>query len=94
MLLHAMIANTIPYVPLELITTLSFHSRTAAMKSFNSRAILLYDFSSDRPRSQLELLQVSLLLGTLQFSLTADKDFRFWLHNAVRIATRMGLHKK
>lgn len=43
--------------------------------------------------SQLHLLQGSIMLSSLSFTYAMDKDYRYWLSNAGRIATRMGLHR-
>lgn len=63
-----------------------------AQKSFFSKARLLYDFGCEK--GQLNLIQGSILLSSFQFSFAPDKDFRFWFHNATRIALQMGFHKR
>ena len=92
MLLHAVILNAIPHASLDLVQRMGFSDRLGAMRCHNSKAILLYDTLAQK--AQLVSLQTSILLGTFQVSWTDDKDFRFWHHNAVRIATRMGFHRK
>ncbi len=90
--LLAMFASTVPYIPLQELLDAGFTGRSNAQKTFISNAILLYDFGCEK--SQLRRLQGSLLLGVSAISYTVDKDFRYWLYNAVRIATRMGLHRR
>lgn len=91
-LLQALLVNVIPYASLDLVRRAGFSDHVAAQKAYFKRAILLHDFGCEK--RQLYLLQGSLLLGTQQVSFAADKDYRFWNLNAIRIATRMGLHKR
>ncbi|CZR65931.1 uncharacterized protein PAC_15831 [Phialocephala subalpina] len=90
-LMQALLGSVVPYASSELLFRLGFSDRLTAQKSLFTKATLLYDFGFEE--RQLQLLQGSLLLSSLQFSITTDKDYRFWLHNAIRIATRMGLHR-
>ena len=91
LLLNSMLANACPYAPLSLLEECGFTDRSAAQKRFFSNAVLLYDFGCGK--NQMHRLQSSLFLGTVLFSSVSEKDFRYWLHNAVHIATRMGLHR-
>ncbi|PIB00684.1 Cutinase transcription factor 1 beta [Cercospora beticola] len=91
-LLQALLANAVPYASKELVEKCGYPTHAAAQKSFYQRATLLYDFNCEK--SQLALLQGSLLLGTQWVSYFSDKDFTFWAFNAVRLATRMGIHRK
>jgi len=91
-LMQAVFASTVPYAPLQLLLDAGFADRLTAQKTFFSNAVLLYDFGCEK--SQLRLLQGSLILGTSVFSYHSGKDIHYWLHNAVRIATRMGFHRK
>jgi hypothetical protein len=61
-------------------------------RSFFSKAQLLYDLGVEK--SKLVLLQGSLVLTSTYFSFGLDKDCRFWLANAVRLAIQMGLHRR
>lgn len=89
--MQAILVSAVPYAPMGVLTECGFTDRFTAQKFFFSNAVLLYDFGCEK--SQLRMLQGSLILGTAVVSYTMDKDFRFWHHNAVRVATRMGLHK-
>lgn len=93
-LLQAIFASGAQYAPLELLSKCGFKDREEAQRTFIERAALLYDLNAEQ--SQLRLLQGSVVLGgtVSSSSYTRDKDFRYWLCNAVRIATRMGLHRK
>lgn len=89
--LQAMFANVVPYATEELLTEAGFQDRMSAQKSFYTKATLLYDMKCER--NQLSLLQGSIMLSSLSFSYSMDKDYRYWLSNATRIATQMGLHR-
>jgi hypothetical protein len=92
-LMQAILASAAQYAPSPLLAASGFSNRLEAQKSFASKATLLYDLG--RERSQLRMLQGSLIMGTTSvFCFTKDKDFRYWLQNAARISVNMGLHKK
>lgn len=91
-LLMAIFASVVQYAPPQLLVDAGFSDRSTAQSKLFSNAVLLYDFGCEK--SQLRRLQGSLLLGISNFSSTVDKDFRYWLYNAVRIATKMGLHRR
>lgn len=91
-LMHAVLAIAALYVPKETLLASGFSDRAAAQASFFSKATLLYDFRCEK--SQLRMMQGSLILSSSVFSYSLDKDFRYWFLNAVRLATKMGLHKR
>ena len=82
----------VPFVPDNLLSMMGFADRSSAQRSFFSKAQLLYDLEAEK--SQLCLLQGSLMMTSSHFAFVVDKDCRFWLINAVRLATQMGLHRK
>lgn len=90
-LLQCILANAVPYAPRELLREAGYDDRITAQKSLFSKARLLYDLGCET--SQLHLLQGSIMLSSLSFTYAMDKDYRYWLSNAGRIATRMGLHR-
>ncbi|KIX09209.1 uncharacterized protein Z518_00288 [Rhinocladiella mackenziei CBS 650.93] len=89
--LQSILANVVPYTPKELLRQAGYEDRITAQKTLYSKARLLYDSGCER--NQLYLLQGSFMLSSLSFSYAIDKDYRYWLSNAGRIATRMGLHR-
>jgi hypothetical protein len=91
-LIMAILANASQSAPLELVHACGYKDRFTAQKTLASRAALLYDLGCER--SQMRALQGSLILGVTLVAYTMDKDFRYWLHNAARIASRMGMHKR
>lgn len=91
-ILYAILANVIPYASEDLVLAAGYPNRNAAQKDFSSKAQLIHDFGCER--RQMVLLQGSCILSSFQVSYAPTKDFRFWLHNAFRIATQMGLHRE
>lgn len=91
-LIQSVFANTVPFAPLELLHQMGFQDRLTAQKSLHDKAKLLYDIGCEK--SQLRLLQGSVMLGSLYFAYATDKDYRYWLTNASRIAGQIGLHRK
>ncbi|KAF9889082.1 hypothetical protein FE257_008059 [Aspergillus nanangensis] len=90
-ILQSILASVMPYAPASLIRDAGFDDHQSAQKAFIDRARLLYDVGVER--SQLRMLQGALILSHLHVSLYTEKDYRYWLSNATRIATKMGLHK-
>ncbi|KAL7949782.1 hypothetical protein V8C42DRAFT_311939 [Trichoderma barbatum] len=90
-MMQAILASAVPYTAMDTLTDCGFKDRLTALEFFFSNAVKLYDFGCEE--SQLVKLQGSLILSTVLVSYTMDKDFRFWHHNAVRLAMRLGLHK-
>ncbi|CAH0050937.1 unnamed protein product [Clonostachys solani] len=91
-LLHAIFSITVPYSDDTSLRHMGYDSVTDAQRAFFSRARLLFDFGCEA--NQLTLLQGSFLLSSFQNSFAPDKDCRFWLNQAVHIATLMGLHRR
>lgn len=91
-LLQCILTSVVPFLPDDSVSLMGFADRSSAQRSFFSKAQLLYDLEVER--SQLCLLQGSLMLTSSHFEFVVDKDCRFWLINAVRLATQMGLHRR
>lgn len=91
-ILQAILLNASQYAPADLLAKCGFPDRLSAQKVYFTRASLLYDLGCER--NQLRMLQGSIILGTCVFTYSMDKDFRFWLQNAARIAIKMGLHER
>lgn len=91
-LLQCILTSVVPFLPDDLVLMMGFADRSNAQRSFFSKAQLLYDLEVEK--SQLCLLQGSLMLTSSHFEFVVDKDCRFWLINAVRLATQMGLHRR
>ncbi|UKZ51149.1 hypothetical protein TrVGV298_004905 [Trichoderma virens] len=90
-LMQALLSNASLYAPMPLLESCGFKSRCEAIETYYSRASLLYQFGCER--NQLRSLQGSVVLGMTAVTGSFDRDFRYWLHNAVRLAVKMGLHK-
>ena len=91
-LMQCILALMVPYLSMELLAKAGYSDRFKAQKEWYSKAELLYALRAEK--SQLRLLQGSLILGCLHFSFGTDKDYRYWLTNSVRLASQMGLHRK
>ncbi|KAH0842469.1 hypothetical protein AYO21_10772 [Fonsecaea monophora] len=89
--LQSLFANVVPYAPEHLLRQAGYEDRITAQKQLYAKAALLYDMGYEK--NQLYLLQGSIMLSSLSFSYAIDKDYRYWLTNAGRIATQMGLHR-
>ncbi|KAL7904708.1 hypothetical protein GGI35DRAFT_192606 [Trichoderma velutinum] len=90
-LMQAILANAALYAPMPLLEACGFKARCEAIETYFSRASLLYQFGCER--NQLRSLQGSIVLGMTAVTGSFDRDFRYWIHNAVRLAVKMGLHK-
>jgi hypothetical protein len=90
-LMHAVLASAISHASIELLNEAGFQDHSTAQETFFTRAKLLYDF--DVEKNQLRLLQGSLILSTTHVSHYMSRDYRYWISNAVCIATKMGLHR-
>lgn len=91
-LLQCIFTSVAPYMGADQLAECGYSHRAQAQKAFFSKAQILYDLGA--VKSQVHLLQGSLILTSSYHSFGHDKDCRYWLSNAVRIATQMGLHRK
>ncbi|KAJ0418323.1 fungal-specific transcription factor domain-containing protein [Aspergillus carlsbadensis] len=91
-LFQCILTSVAPYMSSLMLAECGYMDRASAQKSFFAKAQLLYDL--DAEKSQVSLLQGSLILTSSYFAFGLDKDCRYWLANAVRLATQMGLHRK
>ncbi|KAL7943348.1 hypothetical protein V8C42DRAFT_346802 [Trichoderma barbatum] len=84
-LMQALLSNAALYAPMSLIEACGFKARCEAIETYFSRADLLYQFGYER--NQLRSLQGSVVLGMTAVTGSFDRDFRYWLHNAIRDIT-------
>ncbi|KNG80716.1 hypothetical protein ANOM_011005 [Aspergillus nomiae NRRL 13137] len=90
-LLHAILASAIPHASIELLHDAGFDDHITAQRCFFTRAKLLHDVGGEK--SQVRILQGSLFLAMSPVSRDMEKDHRYWISNAARIAIRLGLHR-
>ncbi|EXJ66291.1 uncharacterized protein A1O5_10443 [Cladophialophora psammophila CBS 110553] len=90
-LMHAIMANVVPYAPIGLLSEAGFSDRLMAQMSLCTKAQLLHDFGVEK--SQLNILQGCFLLSSLFFSPLAHRDYRYWFMNTVRLATQIGIDR-
>ncbi|KAM0256120.1 hypothetical protein ACHAQJ_005207 [Trichoderma viride] len=84
-LMQAILSNASMYAPMTLLEACGFNGRYEAIETYYSRANVLYQFGCER--NQLRSLQGSVVLGLTAMSGSFDRDFRYWLYNAIRDIT-------
>ncbi|KAI0143425.1 hypothetical protein GGR57DRAFT_484154 [Xylariaceae sp. FL1272] len=89
LLLRAMLTVASLHVPETVLSACGFTSRSAAQESFFSKARLLHDFAAED--DPLVIMQASIILCMIILDHPTDRDFSYWLHNAVRLATKIDL---
>ncbi|TRX95114.1 hypothetical protein FHL15_003806 [Xylaria flabelliformis] len=88
-LLHAILTPASLHAPADVLSACGFASRSAAQESFFSKARLLHDLAAEV--DPLVMLQGSIILCMVILDHPTDRDFSYWLHNAVRLATKLDL---
>lgn len=88
-LLHVILTPSSLHVPLEVLSACGFESRSAAQESFFSKAKLLHDLAAED--DPLLMLQGSIILCMVILDHPTDRDFSYWFHNAIRLATKLDL---
>ncbi|GFP51862.1 fusaric acid cluster transcription factor FUB12 [Trichoderma asperellum] len=77
------------HAPVDVLSACGFASRSAAQESFFSKAKLLHDFAAED--DPLLMLQGSIILCMVILDHPTDRDFSYWFHNAIRLATKLDL---
>ncbi|KAH0424929.1 hypothetical protein CcaCcLH18_11249 [Colletotrichum camelliae] len=90
-LMQTVLTSATLYVPTDILASCGYSNITEAQTAFFNKALLLHDFQCEK--SQLCLLQGSLILGTTAFFYPIDRDVHYWFFNAVRLATKLELQK-
>ncbi|KAL2432884.1 Fusaric acid cluster transcription factor FUB12 [Exophiala dermatitidis] len=88
-LLHVVLTPASLHAPADVLSACGFASRSAAQESFFSKARLLHDFGAED--DPLLMLQGSIILSMVILDHPTDRDFGYWFHNAVRLATKLDL---
>ena len=78
------------HAPADVLSACGFASRLAAQESFFCKAKLLHDFAAED--DPLLMLQGSIMLCMVILDHPSDRDFGYWFHNAIRLATKLDLH--
>jgi hypothetical protein len=89
-LLYAVLTTASLHVSDDVLSACGFVSRSGAQESFFLRAKLLHDFAAEA--DTLVVLQGSIVLCMVVLKHRTDRDFYYWLYNAVRLANKIGLH--
>ncbi|KAF2228834.1 hypothetical protein EV356DRAFT_537744 [Viridothelium virens] len=88
-LLRVLLTPASLHAPADVLSACGFASRSAAQESFFSKAKLLHDFAAED--DPLLMLQGSIILCTVILDRPTDRDFGYWFHNAIRLATKLDL---
>lgn len=88
-LLYAMLATACVHASEDVVSAHGFESRAAAEESFFTKAKLTLDF--DIEKDTLTMLQGSIILNVVMLDHPSNKDYDYWFHNAVRLATKLDL---
>ena len=91
-LLHTILTPATLRVPTEVLSACGFSDRSAAQESFFIKAKLLHNFAGEDV-DPLVMLQGSIILSMVILDHPTDRDFGYWFHNAVRLATKLDLCK-
>ncbi|KAI9713834.1 MAG: hypothetical protein M1820_000564 [Bogoriella megaspora] len=88
-LLRVILTPASVHASADVLSACGFASRSAAQESFFSKAKLLHDFAAED--DPLLMLQGSIILCTVILDHPTDRDFGYWFHNAIRLATKLDL---
>lgn len=88
-MLHTILASASLNASADLLTACGFASRSAAQESFFYKAKLIHDFATEE--NTLLMLQGSIILSMVILDHPTDRDFEYWFHNAIRLATKLGV---
>jgi len=91
-LLRAMLIPASLRVPVDVLSACGFASRSAAQEALFSKAKLLHDFAAED--DPLLTLQGSMILCVVILDHPSDRDFGYWFHNAIRLATKLDLRNR
>lgn len=86
-LLHAILAPASLHAPADVLFSCGFADRSAAQSSFFFKAKLLHDFTMEE--NSLTVLQGCIILSMVILDHPTNWDLGYWLHNAVRLATKL-----
>uniref|UniRef100_A0A8H7K7D3 Xylanolytic transcriptional activator regulatory domain-containing protein n=1 Tax=Bionectria ochroleuca TaxID=29856 RepID=A0A8H7K7D3_BIOOC len=88
-LLRVMLTPASLHAPVDVLSACGFSSRSAAQASFYAKANLLHDLVTDD--DPLVVLQGSIILCTVILDHATSRDFGYWFHNAINLATKLNL---
>ncbi|KAF2171706.1 hypothetical protein M409DRAFT_63319 [Zasmidium cellare ATCC 36951] len=88
LLLRTILTAASVHAPADVLSACGFASRSDAQESFFTTARLLHDFAVE---DDLLMLQGSIILCMVILDHPTEWDFGYWLHNAIRLATRLDL---
>ncbi|EXJ69764.1 uncharacterized protein A1O5_06835 [Cladophialophora psammophila CBS 110553] len=92
LLFHSILYAAALYVDETVISEGGFSSRAAAKDFFYTRATILYGM--DCERQQIVIIQALLLISPWWRDYAEEKDTRYWIGCACKIAQTMGMHTR
>jgi hypothetical protein len=88
-LLRVILTTASIHAPEDVLSACGFTGPSDAQESFFSKAKLLHDFATEE--DPLLMLQGSIILCSVVLDHPSDRDFGYWFHNAIRLATKIDL---
>jgi hypothetical protein len=88
-LLYVMLIPVSIHVPLEVLSACGFANRLAAQELFFTKGKLLHDQAAED--DPLLMLQGPIILCMVILDHPTNREFSYWLHNAIRLATKLDL---
>jgi hypothetical protein len=88
-LLRVILTPASIHAPADVLSACGFTSLSTAQESFFSKAKLLHDFAAED--DPLLMLQGSIIMCSVILDHPTDRDFGYWFHNAIRLATKIDL---
>lgn len=89
LLLRVILTTASRHAPANVLSSCGFANRTDAQEQLFHRTRLLYDLAAgDDP---LILLQASIILSMVILNHPTDRDFGYWFHTAISLATKLDL---
>lgn len=88
-MLHALLTPASLHALADVLSACGFASPLAVQESLFSKAKLLHDFAAED--DSLSMRQASIVLCMVILDHPTDRDFGYWFHNAIRLATKLDL---
>lgn len=88
-LLCVVLTTAVIHAPADVLSASGFSNRSAGQEYFFSKVKLLHDFAAED--DPFILLQASIILCMVILDHPSDRDFGYWYHNAIRLATKLDI---
>lgn len=88
-LLCVVLTTAVIHTPADVLSACGFSSRSVGQEYFFCKVKLLHDFAAED--DFLLLLQASIIMCMVILDHPSDRDFGYWYHNAIRLATKLDI---